>query len=535
MYLVLSTEEFIAGSEVSGRVVLTLGASMEVNGSLMLGAGGQECAEISKNKISKTDVWKIVLELRKFEGTLAAGEYTFPFSVNLPPSLPSSVEYSSNDGDEEKGCRIRYILSTGIDGYLCVDKPIIVHSAPLPSKPVPCMLKPESHKKLMASGIASSGLLAIGARVENTNVLKGGHAHLNLACYNKSSVEIQKVNIEVVERFQYIPAGKRQLTKETRKVLFELEDVNVPSLDKHSKSRSELRGSMNEKKYIKAMYSQLVSEKKSGVRIDIPPSCHETYKGKLLNVSHFLDVKFKTSARHANPHVAIPIRVGRAFESDASTSPTPVVKAIMPNTPGAGCPIVDAVAVSVPIGDNITDVPIVTPVSFTLGGTFVEQDIVTVEAEPFTGRRSLFEVEPLPPPPSTLSVSLDSLLLEMAQSANDYDILMYKLQDPSWNEILSTLSTSDFASVMLRVSNEFDQPRVAVLLATHMQAFTCEHAASAVRSCADYNRAAMVQQLLPHCRDVGTNAHVLRRELSDWDQTVTEHDFQLVMESSSTS
>ena len=80
-----------------------------------------------------------------------------------------------------------------------------------------------------------------------------------------------------------------------------------------------------------------------------------------------------------------------------------------------------------------------------------------------------------------------------------------------------------------QVNVEFDQPRVAELLAPHINGgsnFNCQFAAAAVRSTSEWNRATMAQRLLPFCIDLSVNHHLIENELHEWDRVVTRRDFE---------
>lgn len=82
---------------------------------------------------------------------------------------------------------------------------------------------------------------------------------------------------------------------------------------------------------------------------------------------------------------------------------------------------------------------------------------------------------------------------------------------------------------------DFDQPRVAAMLASHVNggdSFTCRYCLSAVQNAAEWNRTAMVQKLLPLCVDIQFGFTMIQAELSPWEQTVTDRDFQRALDHS---
>lgn len=77
---------------------------------------------------------------------------------------------------------------------------------------------------------------------------------------------------------------------------------------------------------------------------------------------------------------------------------------------------------------------------------------------------------------------------------------------------------------------DFDQPKVAALLANHMVesdavSFTCQYCREALLNTAQWNRITMVQRLLPFCSDLRTHRNVLTEKLTAWELTVVADDF----------
>ena len=143
---------------------------------------------------------------------------------------------------------------------------------------------------------------------------------------------------------------------------------------------------------------------------------------------------------------------------------------------------------------------------------------------PQRSRRRLQDMVPLPPPPpTTVVVSLEALLAEMRSSINDIDLVAGKLLEESWLRLFRQLSPDDFGRIIDSecVGVDFDQPRVALLLASHLQnGLTCEYVVASVRKTADLHRAVMARQLLPLCTDADKNRDMILAELNQWECTV---------------
>lgn len=134
-----------------------------------------------------------------------------------------------------------------------------------------------------------------------------------------------------------------------------------------------------------------------------------------------------------------------------------------------------------------------------------------------------------PPAPANLSPSLDLLFAEMLVSVEDFEIIREKLSNQRWKSLFSLISPSDFGSIIAHVNVDFDQPRVAALLAPHLNGgdnnLSCAYAAAAVRSTSAWNRASMAEKLVPSCLDLRENGQLIKNELSEWDRVITEQLF----------
>jgi hypothetical protein len=131
---------------------------------------------------------------------------------------------------------------------------------------------------------------------------------------------------------------------------------------------------------------------------------------------------------------------------------------------------------------------------------------------------------PLPPPPS-----LDRLIREMSSAIDDYELLVRRLLESEWRQFFANVSAEEYGKIVSSISNTFDQPRFAALLSPHVNngsGLTCTYAASAVRNSTEWNRSAVARRLLPLCVNIATGYGLIRNELNEWDQTVTENDFQ---------
>ena len=152
-------------------------------------------------------------------GWLERGTHTLEFCVALPQSLPATMRL----GHDKSGCSIQYRIIAGV-GALTVESPFIIRSAPLQDAlKLPCCLEPRV-EMLKSMGFVPSGLVTIGASVDNTLVGRGQVVDVSLAFVNKTSTELRSVSIQVVEVIRYTAPNE---SRSRRIILLEMENVQI--------------------------------------------------------------------------------------------------------------------------------------------------------------------------------------------------------------------------------------------------------------------------------------------------------------------
>jgi hypothetical protein len=182
-------------------------------------------------------------------------------------------------------------------------------------------------------------------------------------------------------------------------------------------------------------------------------------------------------------------------------------------------PIVSAVAVPVVSGETVECPRVYAPQEvIVLGG-----DAIIVDEE-----GDLSDLVPIAPP-RALPPSLENLIRDMVFSVNDFDIISARLRDPDWLPVFQAMSPQDLGSIIACVNVDFDQPKIATLLAQNINGgrhFTCHYAAEAVKNTSEWNRSTMATQLIPMCVDILTHHALIRSELNEWELIVADRDFQ---------
>jgi hypothetical protein len=489
-------------------------------------------------------LFTVSLPLRQYSRSevMQPGSYTFPFSVQLPASLPSSTTYP--ESNRRNGLRIQYKMLGSI-GKLHTKQYLYIQSAPLPSEKVPAMVRPTSFN-LNSMGLFKKGTCTVGASVEDSQVGRGNVLRIHLACINDSTETIRRVELKFVEakQWQTFPVVHQ---RSAALVLKEMKNIDLPGLDKDKKNRREVRRSNSDPSLQETTYSTIfeaLASRENLVQLTVPPQARDSYSGQLIKIWHYLEIRMMTGPMANNPVVTVPIRVGNSprarpivqdaiqmhgSSSDQYTATRPEAYAV-PQMPYAQetdpapysqstIPIVSAVAVPVVSGDTFESARVHAPQEvIILGG-----DAIIVDEQ-----CDLSDLVPMAPPQAT-PPSLDNLIREMVSSVNDYDIISARLRDPDWLPVFQAMSPQDLGTIISYVNVDFDQPKVATLLAQNINGgryFTCHYAAEAVKNTSEWNRSTMAAQLIPLCVDISTHHALIRSELNEWELTVTARDFR---------
>jgi len=500
----------------------------------------------------------VALPLREYPPNeqIRPGNYAFPFSVMLPDSLPSSTSYPP--GTNNMGLRIQYKMIGSI-GKLHQKQPISIMSAPVPDIKVPAMIQPTSFA-LNSMGLFKKGTCTLGASVEDTHIGRGLSLDVHLACRNDSTENIRRVEVRLVETVQWHSTpGTFGHTRTAVLDLLHMNDIDLPGLSKERKNRREVRRSNSNRSLQESTYSEIFQDLGSNdnkIKLIVPTSARDSYSGQLIKIWHHLEIKLLTGRMANNPVTKVPIRIGSppqgsrcatvsgtaaAIEATPATLPAPTqlnyrlaeteAVPVMLHVPESApacysqdsIPIVSAVAMS---GETIYSAAVVHAPQevIVLGGEAIlvdqEGDSVAFERPPPVAPHSSHHRTP---------PSLANLMREMVFSVNDYDVIAARLRDPEWVPLFQAMSAQEFGSIIAHVNIDFDQPRVATLMAQHINAgryFTCHYAAQAVKNTSEWNRSTMASELIPLCADIATHHALIRAKLNEWELIVTGRDFE---------
>lgn len=487
-------------------------------------------------------------------GAIAPGTYAFPFVVPLPATLPRSARLSRDGGECEIAYKLEVDATPGEGPTVrgAVERTFRVESLPLPDVRVPATADPSWFRVNSHCGLVDRGEIAIAARVADVEVGRGDDIEIFLATRNFATASIYRVEISLVERASWKAEGRAGACSATHNLL---DDVDVPGIHRGKQDKETARELMSEDVHwneLAYMYREELYSERNRVVVRVPACCNDSYVSDMIKIAHQLKIKAHTRFNVSNPVVTIPLRIGSppsmepndassptANDFDGETSAAPgggegPVEVGAP-APSVSCDLHDAAAfpaASAPTLETMIAVPVPVPVPVaptTDAATSPTAESIEVLLSEDSLRAPLITApsEAIVVGGATPSIlNLESLLEEMLHSVDDYDILRAKCDDASWASTLAGLSPGELGGILAHVHNDTDQPRVVALLAVRAMEgrFTCAHGEEAVRNSAEWNRAAMVRAVLPHCVDM-VNCGRIRDILSHWDRIVTQEDF----------
>ncbi len=523
---------YIAGSKISGTVYAQSNEDANEVGLDLYFTGkedvkvrytetvqsGDTSRTVTRYSYSKRDIVRLSIPLVEANSSINSGQYAYPFEIQLPDHLPSSMDHSSGGGY----CNIVYKVKAEAAGgkwrNAKAERQLEILSKPPSNAPVPNSVEPVTSNIMMCCCIPK-GEITFAAHVDDTRIGEGETMAVNFACKNESSAGIEFASAQIKQKIHW----KSSSHSERSEIV--LASANF-GLDEGMEMRTkEEMKQMKDSDYGPGMISnavdndlfrELLATVKEGtnqVSLTIPSNAYHTYSGQLMTVYHTLKIKVKTPSCSTNPEakVAIQIVTPDIFSQEgddphALEYPNPS-SSLLPDgwdasevntsamTSGSGNVVYGGGISSGETEDEIAVSPFHTPDD--LGGP----------SEP----------------------SLRVLLKELENSLSVRSTIQEKLQDSSWQRVVRDLQPQDVVAVVKAARMEFDQTEVAELIAPAVGNFTCDYIVVLIRSTADWLRIQFVQKLLPFCVDVKTNSDSILNELTDWEKISTERDFHKVL------
>ena len=510
---------FVKGAQAAAECSLALiGGETASTAAQQATSDGKETKKEASMTIMSVEIpvgTRDMIDGRRIE----PGQYKLPFEIDLPPTLPCTFSI-----DEKEGfCGVSYHLEAQLKGsgfFKDYQDSVTVYVDAKPADdnqiPVPFEGPPKEMAVRLFGRLGQAGGMAYACRASNTVVGCGQDIKVNFACVNNSTMGIQNVVAVLKQRVEWKAKGfSHHYSERIATKSFGTWDKLRPISHKEAKARREggkLKGNGRQDNEDPTASSQdkddptvatergeqyklleSLNHENHSLSIEVPTNAIPTYEGKLIRVSHVLKIKV-VSQVYFNwmmpvPNIEIPLQILDATDKHLGLPP------VVPP-------------------DWVEDGALIVAHAVLAGGNQVNYAGEAVEAGgPATG------------PPS-----LELLVRQLQQSSNAEALMSQKVQDPAWRSILGNLPPSGCGSVLAAVDLDFRKLVVAVVVAeTCGPNYTCAHATESVRVCPAWMRVSMVRQMLPYCTDLAVNSSLILAELSDWEKTVTEYDFEQAM------
>lgn len=353
----------------------------------------------------------------------------------------------------------------------------------------------------------------MAANVSNTRVGIGQDMKIDLGAKNESSERIEFVSATLKESINWSSSGhhshsKNQIVSKRFRITDAMKAKRKDSLREikveHQQSGVESRG------FSDSVYREILDAVRDGANVvvlRIPSNVHNSYRGRLVTIEHYLSIKAKTPSCTKDPKIHVPLQiVSSSHPSITPTAPVTSVAAV----PSAPLPGWDQ--------SNVTTIPIVE--ATVIGPTIYGGDIVDGNG----GVVSSYVVPSAPALPT--EYTFQTLLGEIQSSLSVKMKLEDLLKVPQWKSIISALQPTEFVAILNTVMLDFDKVDIVNVLARNVNAFTCFYAVVVLRSVSNWLRIQIVQTMIPCIVDLRDSKSVLLNELSDWERISTEQDFE---------
>jgi hypothetical protein len=404
------------------------------------------------------------------------------------------------------------LKTTGSKDKFPNKRSFLLVSAPLDNEPVPCVMQP-SPISIDKLGIVGKGKLCLGARVDDTHIGRGQTLDIYLACRNLATCDIVRVEVKLVEEYQWTA---RSWNWDGKCTLVDTRNVNLPGLKRPAIPRAQV-DEMNESKgemeeTIARQINRDLHSIENNLALTIPDHARDTFIGSVIKITHYVKLTLFTMSTVSHPSTRIPIKIGEP-------------SSMLPSNQPAVSGLRNVVKVQHTRLDNSIHMPPLAsaaPNNMLLGRSAYYAGLYdsTMIMSSMMGAPN---PSLLPTAKAFGSPSVSLLLDEMSGSVNDFDIIASKIKDIEWAIILASLTPEEFGDIIGHINLEFSQPRVGAFLARHVaEGFTFAHCVAAVQNTSESFRPNMVRALLPYCVDlVQEHQQTIRgEELSEYEQLI---------------
>ncbi|KAL7559286.1 hypothetical protein ACA910_001370 [Epithemia clementina (nom. ined.)] len=257
-------------------------------------------------------------------------KYRFPFSIYTPGSIAPSMEFT-DPKVSGSSCCIEFRLLASFQRFKA-ERKIEIVGQPLSPKEYPATVVPSvvpvvtksfswkkmletkpRHRKQSCSELEHHhGCLIWAAHLNNTHVGKCEEASFSFALRNNSCYDVIKLSAKLVEKISW------KTHKETSSQAAELTYVLMPNQSFLDYQKATLSPRQSQ---VVAIDHELAREmeaelglRENTVVVQVPSRCRDSYKGKLIQVSHHLLIEARTCDTRGQNHTAsmtmeIPLKV----------------------------------------------------------------------------------------------------------------------------------------------------------------------------------------------------------------------------------
>jgi hypothetical protein len=472
--------------------------------------GNRKSRQVSRYEYAKRDICRISIDVAG-TGTpntndFQKGNYAFPFSFDLPKSLPTSMFHSGDGGH----CSIAYKVKAELKGKWSKrsnEVPIQVIAVPPDSEPVPNLVNPTT-ERIKTCCCADRGSVTFGASIDDTRVGNGEEIKIDMGCKNESATDITSVKAELYESVTWRGYRHQNFTS---KVIAKKEFQKTDLMAKKEKREMQLIRS-EEKNGIRSPHGnddlfreiyQMLHDGKNSTILSLPMSILHDYAGSCIQVNHLITLTINTPCCSRNPSSSVVLNV---------VSPKSVEQALLTSHDSAPS------APELPQGWEAGSVFTSPSVNSTSNHTYLGGTVTSSDQEIVIDNFS-------PDMSGPTGISIEGLSHEMQRSINAKSTILDKIGSREWGEFFKNLSPMDYSVILKHVASEFDQPDVAFYVAESIRSFSSSHVVAMLRVVSESMRVTALQKTLPLCKDAIVNKNTILAELSDWEKICTEYDF----------
>ena len=327
--VLVSSRAYYTGNMIEGRVFLSVECPIFSCSEVFIILYGEEYANVRYDEIMiegpagpevffKTvkqthSILDLSASVARFtEGNIRQGNYEFPFAIQLPHDLPTSV-VTSHYG-------IRYALEARIDfpGVNTIDvtntiKLKVVHAIPKPPT-IPYIGGPSMHSMQVCCW--SSGQIILGVMIDKASVVPGNEINIYILLKNASPTPIEGVSITILEIVHWKAQQRRDHGK---RVLF-TSRIPVNAIPGAQVNSEIPEAALHQGSAVESLF-RIQNE----IVWEVPKKITPDYKGTLLTVSHVISVTAIAVMGTKTIEEHIPLQVYSCFirpDSDIEELPT---------------------------------------------------------------------------------------------------------------------------------------------------------------------------------------------------------------------